>query len=47
LFLDLVFAALEDVHGDVGLASILELHRSLPYFGHIFGGQQPHAINQR
>jgi len=43
---DLVLAAFEHVHGDVGLASVGKLYRSLPDFEHIFGGQQPHAVNQ-
>ncbi len=46
LLLDFFLAAFEHVHGDVRLMSVGKLHRSLAHFGHIFGGQQPHAVNQ-
>ena len=47
LLLDLLFTALEDVHGDVRLSSISELHWSLADLDHIFRGKQPHAVDQR
>jgi hypothetical protein len=47
LLLDLLFTALEDVHGDVCLSSIRKFHWSLADLDHVFGGQQPHAVNQR
>jgi len=47
LLLDLLFTALEDVHGDVRLSSIREFHWSLADLDDIFRGKQPHAVNQR
>jgi hypothetical protein len=47
LLLDLLFTALEDVHGDVRLSSICEFHWSLADLDHVFGGKQPHAVDQR
>src|ERR1700739_1784680 len=47
LLLDLLFTALEQVHRDVRLASIREFHRSLADLDHVFGGKQPHAVDQR
>jgi len=46
LLLNLLFTALEDVHGDVRLSSIREFHWSLADLDHIFGGKQPHAVDQ-
>lgn len=47
LLLDLLFTALKDVHGDVRLSSIREFHWSLADLDHVFGGKQPHTVNQR
>src|SRR5215470_14453370 len=38
---------LEDMHRNPSIASVLELHRGIPYLGDFFGGQQPHSVYQR
>lgn len=47
LLLDLLFTALENVHGNVRLSSIRKFHWCLADLDHVFGGKQPHAIDQR
>lgn len=47
LLLDLLFAAFQDVHGNVCLSAILQLHRSFAHFCDLIRGQQAHSIYQR
>jgi len=44
LLLDLFFAAFEDVHGDMGVASILQLEGRVADFRDFVGREQPHAV---
>src|SRR5450755_4595867 len=46
LLLDFFFAAFEDMHGDVRLASILQFEGCVADFRDFVRGQQPHAINE-
>ena len=45
LFLDLIFAALKDVHGDVGFAAIFQLQRSVTHLFNLFGRKQSQSVN--
>jgi len=47
LFFDVVLAAFDDVHGDVGSASMLQLNRSFAHINDLISGKKAHAINQR
>ena len=47
LLFNFFLAAFEDVHGNVRVATVLELEGSVTYLEDFVGGQQPHSINQR
>src|SRR5205085_2431328 len=47
LLFDLFLAALEQMHGDVRFALVLQLDRRLAELLNVVRGQQPHAIDQR
>jgi len=46
LLFNLFLAAFEDMHSDVGVASVCEFHSCLTDFSNVFGGQEPHAVDQ-
>jgi len=46
LLLDLVFAALENVHGDVRIPPILQFDRRRANLRHLIGGQQTQTVHQ-
>src|ERR1700676_269399 len=46
LFLDLILAAFENVHGHVGLAAVFKLEGRVPHFRDFLGRQQPQSIHK-
>ncbi len=45
LLLDLFFAAFKHVHGDVRLATVVQLQRGIADFFHLFRGEEPEPVN--
>ncbi len=46
LVFDLLAAALENVHGDVGLFAVFEGNDCVAYFDRFLGRKEPHAVDQ-
>src|SRR5438270_4708100 len=46
LFFDVIFAAFEQVHGDVGGATVFEFDVGIADFEEFVGGQEAHSVNQ-
>jgi hypothetical protein len=46
LLFDLFFAAFKDVHGDVRLASVVQLQGCVAHLGNFIRGQKAHSIDQ-
>jgi hypothetical protein len=46
LLLNFFLAPFEDVHGDTGIVSVLELDNRISHFGYFIGRQQPQSVHQ-